>query len=76
MKGYDDPRFQNVFSVEEGHGGNYEATIFGKNIDSHDLESKKNGMEKIKNFNFFSEIGKKASKAVSDFVSTLLSFLE
>ncbi|WP_020153956.1 YqxA family protein [Caldibacillus debilis] len=76
MKGYDDPRFGDVFSVEEGHGENYEATVFGQSVVSHDPDGKGTGLKETRGFDFFSEMGKKASKAVSDFVSYLLSFLE
>ena len=73
MKGYEDPRFKGILTVNQNEHGEYEATVFGQTVDRHDLEEKKRKLEEMKTYNFFSDIGKKFSTFVSDFVSSIIS---
>ncbi|RFU61348.1 YqxA family protein [Bacillus sp. V59.32b] len=65
MKGYDDPAMSSAFTVKESNQGDMEAAILGQKVTSHDLEKKKEKLEEMKAFNFFSSIGKKLSEVIS-----------
>jgi hypothetical protein len=65
MKGYDDPSFNSAFSVKESNQGEMEAAFLGQKVTSHDLEKKKQKLEDMKAYNFFSSIGKKLSDGIS-----------
>lgn len=65
MKGYDDPALNSAFTVKGSNQGDMEAAILGGKVTSHDLEKKKEKLEEMKAFNFFSSIGKKLSEAIS-----------
>ncbi|GHH97059.1 DUF3679 domain-containing protein [Neobacillus kokaensis] len=65
MKGYDDPNFQNAVSINE-HDKDFNATFLGKELSSHDLESKKKKLEEMNAFNFFSSMGKKVSDGLTN----------
>ncbi|PLT34642.1 YqxA family protein [Bacillus sp. V5-8f] len=75
MKGYDDPALHSAFTVKESNQGEMEAAILGKKVTSHDLEQKKQKLEEMKAFNFFSTIGKKLAEAISAIVNTLIQKL-
>lgn len=61
MKGYDDPSLSSAFSVESPSEGE----ILGQTVTSHDIEKKKQKIEELGAYNFFSSIGKKLSTTVS-----------
>jgi hypothetical protein len=65
MKGYDDPDMGNAFTLSENKGGQLQGTFLGRDVSSHDLEKKKEKLEKMKAYNFFSSIGKKLAEGVS-----------
>ncbi|MCU9613937.1 YqxA family protein [Caldibacillus lycopersici] len=71
MKGYADENFTGAFTVEEAANGEYEATILGETVTSHDLEGKKKILEEMNNYNFFTDIAKKVSNLISNFVTNL-----
>src|SRR3954462_15317408 len=66
MKGFDDPALYSAFSVKNIDKGNKEASILGEKVTSHDLKVKKQELEEMKAYNFFSQTGKKLSKGVSN----------
>ncbi|MFE8696749.1 YqxA family protein [Cytobacillus sp. FJAT-53684] len=65
MKGYDDANFKDAFTVNENEGGELQASILGNNISSHDLQQKKEKLEEMKAYNFFSSLGKSLSEGIS-----------
>lgn len=75
MKGYDDPSLTSAFKVNGFHQGELEAAFLGKKITSHDLEKKKEKLEKMKAFNFFSSIGKKLGETINRIFTSLLNQL-
>ncbi|MDF9760504.1 hypothetical protein OKW24_002277 [Peribacillus simplex] len=58
MKGYEDPSLNSAFIINQSDKGEMEADILGQKVTSHDLETKKEKLEEMKAFNFFSSIGK------------------
>lgn len=75
MKGYDDPALNSAFTVKESNQGEMEAAFLGQRVTSHDLEKKKQKLEEMKAFNFFSSIGKKLSETVSAIFNALIQKL-
>lgn len=76
LKGYDDPGLNNAFSMEEREDGEVETVVLGNNISSHDLEKKKEELEKIKAYNFFSNMGKKLAEAISSATQKMIGLIE
>ena len=75
MKGYDESTLSSAFEVNQSQG-ELEASILGEQVTSHDVEKKKEQLEEMKAFNFFSAIGKKLSEAISMICSRLLDLLK
>lgn len=75
MKGYDDPTLSSAFEVNQSKQGELEAAILGEKVTSHDIEKKKEKLEEIKAFNFFSSVGKQLGKAISNLFSSLINLL-
>jgi hypothetical protein len=79
MKGYNDEGFGTPLAISEDETGNIEASLLGQEVGSASISEKKQKLEEMKSFNFFSEIGKSvagimkglAEKTV-EFVSSLL----
>ena len=65
MKGYEDAQFEGAFSFQDNEEGELEASILGNDVSSHDLEKKKEKLEEIRAYNFFSSLGKKLAEMVS-----------
>jgi hypothetical protein len=64
-KGYDDPGLYQAFTVSESNAGELETSILGEKITSHDIEKKKEQLEEMKAFNFFSSLGKNLAGVIS-----------
>ncbi|RSK27908.1 DUF3679 domain-containing protein [Bacillus sp. HMF5848] len=82
MKGYDDPTLQSALRVELNNNGDYEANVLGRQITSHDISEKKQQLEEMRAFNFFSMLGKKLSaimtnafQAVGNLLASLFEIL-
>lgn len=75
MKGYNDPTLTSAFEVNQSKQGELEASVLGKKVTSHDLEKKKEKLEEMKVFNFFSSVGKTLSAAVSNLFSRIINKL-
>jgi hypothetical protein len=65
MKGYEDQQFKGALSIQENEGGEMEASILGNDVSSHDIEKKKEQLEEMKAYNFFSSIGKSIANLVT-----------
>ena len=65
MKGYEDADFKEVVHVNENNDGDLEVSLLGNEVSSHDLEKKKEKLEEMKAYNFFSSIGKNLAEAMS-----------
>jgi Protein of unknown function (DUF3679) len=65
MKGYNDANFKDAFTVNENEGGELQASILGNDISSHDLQQKKEKLEEMKAYNFFSSLGKSLSNGIT-----------
>lgn len=66
MKGYHNDQYNGAFIVEENHSGELEATILGNDVTSHDIKKKKEELEEMKAYNFFSSLGKQFAGVVSN----------
>ena len=75
MKGYDDPTLSSAFEVNQSNHGEMEAAILGEKVTSHDIEKKKEKLEEIKAFNFFSSVGKQLGEAISKLFNRLINLL-
>lgn len=64
MKGYNDQNFKGALTLQE-NGGEIEASILGNEVTSHDLQKKKEQLEEMKAYNFFSSLGKKIAEFIS-----------
>lgn len=64
MKGYDDQAFKGALTLKE-EDEELQASILGNEVSSHDLEKKKEQLEEMKAYNFFSSLGKKLAEILS-----------
>lgn len=65
MKGYDDPNTGSAFTLTEGKQGKIQASFLGRDVTSHDLAKKKQELEKMNSYNFFSATGKKIAQGIT-----------
>ncbi|WP_026693941.1 DUF3679 domain-containing protein [Peribacillus kribbensis] len=72
MKGYSGTENQNALTVSRTAKGEKRAVILGGQISSHDIREKKQKLEKMKTYNFFSQGGKTISKNISDGFSKVI----
>lgn len=75
MKGYEDAAFKSAFTVQEKESGEYKALILGSEVSSHDLQQKKEKLEGMKAYNFFSSMGKKFSEGVSGATDKMIQLI-
>jgi hypothetical protein len=75
MRGYEDPSLKSAFTVKETGNGQMETAILGKQISSHDLEQKKQQLEKMKAYNLFSSAGKKLAEGLGNAVEKSLDLI-
>lgn len=75
MKGYNDPTITSAFEVNQSNQGELEASVLGEKVTSHDIEKKKEKLEEIKAFNFFSSVGKQLGESISNLFSHLINML-
>ncbi len=75
MKGYDDPALQSAFHVSTNHQGEVEASVLGRKINEQTITEKKEMLQEMKAFNFFSEMGKKFTQVLSGGTEKLLSYI-
>lgn len=65
MKGFNDANFGGAFTVMESENGQLEAAVLGNNVSSHDLQKKKEQLEEMQAYNFFSSLGKSLANVMS-----------
>jgi hypothetical protein len=75
MRGYDDPSLKSAFTVKETGEGQMETAILGKQVSSHDLEQKREQLEKMKVYNLFSATGKKLANGLGSAVEKSLDLI-
>ncbi|MBU8879453.1 YqxA family protein [Bacillus sp. FJAT-29790] len=75
MKGFNDANFKGAFTVQENENGEIQASILGNKVSSHDLQQKKEKLEGMKAYNFFSSMGKKLSGGLSAATEKMIHFL-
>ncbi|WP_075982359.1 YqxA family protein [Bacillus massilinigeriensis] len=75
MKGYEDKNFKSALTVQNNHGGELEVSLLGNDVDSHDIEKKREKLEKMKVYNFFSSLGKKIANTTSNVTKKIVIFL-
>ena len=75
MKGYGHEQFQSPITINEKEEGELEASILGNPISSHDIEKKKEKLEEMKAFNFFSSIGKILAAFISNITDMIIKFI-
>lgn len=64
MKGYQDTNLKSTVSLSEKND-NMNASMVGNDQSTHDLQAKKERLEKINAFNLFSSVGKKLSDGIT-----------
>lgn len=72
MKGFEDSNFKGAFTVEEDTGGELQVSVLGN---SHDLEEKKEQLESMKAYNFFSSLGKGLADTISSLTEKTIEFI-
>lgn len=75
MKGYEDHALTAPVQITYDDNGETEATVLGHSVGSHDLQAKKEKLEEMKAYNFFSSIGKALAGAVTALVEKLVSVI-
>ena len=75
MKGYDDPNIGTAFTLNENERGKLQGTFLGQDVSSHDLEKKKEQLEKMKAYNLFSSVGKKLADGISTATGGTIEFI-
>ena len=75
MRGFEDGAFKGAFTIQEKAEGEYEASILGNEITSHDIKEKQRILEEMKAYNFFSSLGKKISEGMTAASEKSIQFL-
>lgn len=75
LKGYDDVKFEEAVTIQESETGDLAVSLLGNEIRSHDLLKKKEELERMKAYNFFSSIGKSLAEAVSTMTEKTIHFI-
>ncbi|CAM3815342.1 YqxA family protein [Mesobacillus zeae] len=75
MRGYEDPEFKNAFTVNKAADGKEEAAILGTEVSSNNFEEKKEKLEQMETYNFFSNLGKNLANFVSAVVENTIEVI-
>jgi hypothetical protein len=75
MKGYDDSDFGSAFSLGEDKQGKMEGTFLGNDVSSHDIKKKKQEIEEMNSFNFFSSAGKNITNGISEATEKTIHYI-
>ncbi|MFJ7857674.1 YqxA family protein [Peribacillus sp. NPDC097206] len=75
MKGYEDPALNSAFTINQSEQGEMEADILGQKVTSHNIETKKEKLEEMKAYNFFSSLGKSLGETVSAAFNALFNMI-
>ncbi|WP_071460186.1 YqxA family protein [Bacillus massilinigeriensis] len=75
MRGYEDPSMKNAFTVGEGPEGKVETEVLGTEVSSQDLKKKKEKLEQMESYNFFSDMGRRLGDAMTGAVGNLVEWI-
>lgn len=64
MRGFDDPNYEEAITIQEAESGELQASILGNEVSSHDLQKKREQLEEMEAYNFFSSLGKQFSATI------------
>ncbi|KRG15532.1 DUF3679 domain-containing protein [Lederbergia galactosidilytica] len=74
MRGYTDSSFQTPVHIQTTDEGSFDAAVLGNEISSFNMNEKKEKLEEVKSFNFFSEIGKLLADLISSIAQAIINF--
>lgn len=74
MRGFEDPNFQGAFIINEQEE-NVQVSVLGQNMDSHDLNKKREQLEEMEAYNFFSDLGKTLANMVNGIADMVLNLI-
>ena len=74
MRGYTDSSFQTPVNIQTTDEGSFDAAVLGNEISSFNMNEKKEKLEEVKSFNFFSEIGKLLADLISSIAQAIINF--
>jgi len=74
MKGFDDPNFEGAFTINEQEE-NVQVSVLGNNVDSHDINKKREQLEEMEAYNFFSDLGKTLADIVTGIVDITIDLI-
>ena len=74
MRGFEDPNFQGAFTINEQEE-NVQVSVLGQNMDSHDLNKKREQLEEMEAYNFFSDLGKILANMVNGIVDMVINLI-
>ncbi|HLU23233.1 MAG TPA: DUF3679 domain-containing protein [Bacillaceae bacterium] len=75
MKGYNDQSFQTPVEVNKTDNGEVETSLMGNELGTFNIDEKKEKLQEVKAFNFFSEIGKLLADTVSTITNGIVEFV-
>ena len=75
MKGFHDEDFKSALTLNETNEGEVQASVLGNDVSSHDLQQKKEKLEEMKAYNFFSSLGKSISEGLSELTEKSVAFI-
>jgi Protein of unknown function (DUF3679) len=75
MKGHEGHSLSSAVQLSQDEEGEYEASVLGNEIQEETIIEKKEKLEKMKAFNFFSSIGKSLAGFVSDLTNSIIEFV-
>lgn len=75
MKGFPDENFKGAFTIMEDEDGELQASLLGNDISSHDLQQKREKLEEMKAYNFFSSLGKNLSEGLTGLTEKAIAFI-
>ncbi|WP_391560229.1 YqxA family protein [Robertmurraya sp.] len=74
MKGFEDPNFKGAFTINEQEE-NVQVSVLGNNVDSHDINKKREQLEEMEAYNFFSDLGKTLADIVTGIVDITIDLI-
>ncbi|MCJ8006890.1 DUF3679 domain-containing protein [Lederbergia wuyishanensis] len=75
MKGFTDDSFQTPVNIQQNEVGEVETSFMGKDLPTFNLDEKKEKLEEVKAYNFFSEVGKFLANIVTTITQKIFEFV-
>lgn len=75
MRGFDDPNYEEAITIQEAESGELQASILGNDVSSHDLQKKREQLEEMEAYNFFSSLGKQFSAAIQTLMEETIQLI-